>query len=183
MWQARAVEQPRGVEKLGAALVEEAVKKSALLWVSVGDGTAEPLWHVWADGAVYVVSGGVEQPFTGLAAALDGQAPVTVTVRSKDKGGRLVAFRAKASRVEPDSERWQTAVAELHAKRLNAPDGEEQPQRWRRESAVTRLEPTGELTEEPGRMPDDGHAAPPLPTPATTLGPLPFVLGRRRRRS
>jgi hypothetical protein len=176
------VSQPDGEDRLGAALAEEAVKKSALIWVSVGDARPRPLWHVWAGGSAYVVSGGAEQPFPGLDEALAGAGPVTVTVRSKDKGGRLVSYRAKAARVEPGSEEWDTAVAELHAKRLNAHDGEEQPQRWRRESAVTRLDLTGDLLEEPGRMPADGHSAPPPPTPATTLGPLPYVLGRRRGR-
>jgi hypothetical protein len=45
---------------------------------------------------------------------------------------------------------------------------------------LIRLAPTGQLVDVP---PTDSGAAPPAPTPATTSGPLPFVLGRRRRRA
>lgn len=158
-----------------AALVEEACKKSALLWLDLpGRPQPQAAWHVWHDGATYVVSGGIEQPLPGL----DGADMVTVTVRSKDKGGRLVRWVARVVPVPPGAEGYDDAVAALHAKRLNAPDGEAQPARWARESQVTRLEPTGEVTEAPGRMSQDAHAAPPVPTPATTRGRLPFVIGR-----
>ncbi|MGZ4611259.1 MAG: hypothetical protein ACXV2H_13460 [Actinomycetes bacterium] len=160
-------------------LVEEACRKSAMAWVQT-DHRAQALavWHVWFDGAMYVVSGGREQAFPP---ATDGDRLV-VTVRSKDKGSRLVTWVARSSVVEPGSELWDAAVPELHGKRLNPPDGEEQPSRWARESVVTRLEPTGELLEAPGRMSTASHAAPPPGSPATTRGALPFVVGRRARR-
>lgn len=162
-----------------ARLVEEATKKSGLVWITL-PGLQQPraAWHLWHDGAAYVVSGGIEQPLPGIADA----GWVTVTVRSKDKGGRLVSWTAGVSRVEPDTQEWDEVVPMLHAKRLNAPDGEDQPRRWARESVVVRLRPTGETIERPGAMPDGAHAAPPVPTPATTAPPLPYVLGRRGNR-
>ena len=161
-----------------AALVAEACRKSALVWLRPeGDERAYPAWHVWRDGAAYVVHEGYEQPLPWLAEA----ERVVVLVRSKDKGGRLVGWVARPQPVEPGTPDWDAAVPDLHAARLNPPDGEEQPLRWARESRVTRLAPTGELVEQPGDMPTGSLAAPPAPTSATTLGRLPFVLGRRRR--
>lgn len=166
-------------EALGRALVEEACRKSAMVWLQpAAAGRAVAAWHVWHAGAAYVVSGGREQWLPPMPEG----GRVLVTTRSKDKGGRLVTWAATARQVEPGSEEWDAAVPELHGKRLNAPDGEEQPARWARESTVTRLEPTGELLEAPGHMPTRSHAAAPPGSPATTRGPLPFVFGRRARR-
>ncbi len=164
---------------LARALVEEVCKKSALVWVRPrGAGHAQAVWHAWIDGAVHLVVGGQEQPLTG---APDG-AEVDVTARSKDTGGRVVTFRAVVTELAPDSEAWAAVVAELHGKRLNAPDGEGQPARWARESRVLRLDPADPLVEGPGRLSHRSHAAEPVPSPATTRGPLPLVLGRRARR-
>jgi len=166
------------------ALVEEATKKSGVIWVrpaSAPPSSARAAWHVWVEGAAYVVTGGHEQRIPGIDSATE----VVVTVPSKDKGGRLVTWMARPSLVEPGSAQWAVAVPALHANRLNAPDGEEQPARWARESQVIRLEPTGEVLERPGAMPTRSQAAPPRPTRATTRGPLPFVIGRatgRKRR-
>lgn len=163
----------------GAALVEEATKRSSLIWLDLpGAPQPRPAWHAWVDGRAYVVTGGAEQPLPGLEAA----DVVAVTVRSKDKGSRLVTWMARCQVVEPGSEEWTTAVADLATKRLNAPDGERQPERWARESRVVRLEPTGELLEHPGRMPSDAGLAVPAPTTATTSAKLPWMLGRRPRR-
>jgi hypothetical protein len=171
---------------LERALVEEAAKKSALVWVQGSEGPAVALWHVWHDGAVCLVGGGPgEQPLRGLA---DG-GTATVTVRSKDKGGRLVAFRSQVTEVAPHEEAWQAVVDELKGKRLNAPDADRMPERWARECRVLRLEPTGPVIEKPGAMPDGGGATVPVPTPATTRRPIPAGLprlllrGRSRERS
>lgn len=165
-------------ELLGQALVEEATKKSGLIWVQ-GDGPARALWHVWHEGAACLVGDGPgEQPLPGLT---DG-GTASVTVRSKDKGGRLVAWTAQVVELAPESPEWEAAVAELKGKRLNAPDGEAMPERWARECRVLRLEPRDVTT----AMPDGSLAAPPLPTPATTRRPvpaaLPRLLFRRKRR-
>ncbi|MFD9542207.1 hypothetical protein [Streptomyces sp. NPDC060022] len=165
---------------LGRALVEEATKKSGLIWVR-GTGPARALWHVWHEGAAVLVGDGPgEQPLPeGL---VDGGA-AEVTVRSKDKGGRLVAWTAAVAVLEPHSEEWEAAVAELKGKRLNAPDAEQMTDRWARECRVVRLTPGASRTE----LPDDSLAAAPLPTGATTRQPAPAALPRlllkRRRKS
>jgi hypothetical protein len=165
------------------ALIEEATKKSGLVWVrgtEAGDHGARALWHVWYDGAACVVGDGPgEQPLAGL---VDGGL-AEVTVRSKDKGGRLVSWTATVRELSRPSPEWDTAVAELKGKRLNAPDGEAMPGRWARECRVLRLEPTGETA----ALPDGSLASAPAPTPATTRGPIPaglprLLLKRRGRR-
>lgn len=70
-------------ELLDRALVEEATKKSGLIWVEGPGGPARALWHVWHEGAACLVGDGPgEQPLPGLT---DG-GTAEVTVRSKDKG-------------------------------------------------------------------------------------------------
>ncbi|MEU5719888.1 hypothetical protein AB0G71_29805 [Streptomyces sp. NPDC020403] len=156
---------------LGRALVEEATKKSGLVWVR-GSGPARALWHVWHEGAAVLVGDGPgEQPFPeGLVAG----APAEVTVRSKDKGGRIVAWTAVVAVLEQHSEEWETAVAELKGKRLNAPDAERMTERWARECRVVRLVPGAPRTE----LPDGSLAAVPLPTAATTRRAAPAALPR-----
>jgi hypothetical protein len=166
-------------ELLDRALVEEATKKSGLIWVNGPGVPARALWHAWHEGAACVVGDGPgEQPLPGLT---DG-ATAKVTVRSKDKGGRVVAWTATVVELAPESEAWEAAVAELKGKRLNAPDGEAMPERWRRECRVLRLEPTGVTLP----LPEGSLAQAPLPSPATTRRPIPAALPRllmkRRKR-
>lgn len=167
-------------ELLDRALIEEASKKSGLIWVrGAGAPAARALWHVWHEGAVCVIGDGPgEQP---LPALVDGGS-AELTVRSKDKGGRLATFPATVSELAPGSEEWEAAVAELKGKRLNAPDGEEMPGRWARECRVLRLVPSGLV--EP--LPDGSLAERPVPSPATTRMPmpagLPRLLARRRKK-
>ncbi|GAA2436252.1 hypothetical protein [Streptomyces glaucus] len=167
-------------ELLDRALIEEATKKSGLVWVKAPGAAARALWHVWHEGAACVVGDGPgEQPLPGLA---DG-AEAEVTVRSKDKGGRLVSWTARVVELASGSEAWEAAVAELKGKRLNAPDGEAMTGRWARECRVLRLEPTGVTSP----LPDGSLAEAPVPTPATTRRPVPeavprLLLKRWRRR-
>ncbi|WP_329379558.1 hypothetical protein OG625_13150 [Streptomyces sp. NBC_01351] len=152
---------------LDLALVEEATKKSGLIWVR-GAGADRALWHAWVDGSAYVLGDGPgEQPFPGLA---DGAA-AEVTVRSKDKGGRLVAWTATVRELAPRGEEWTAAVAELKGKRLNAPDSEDMTDRWARECRLLRLEPQAL-----GTLPTDSLAAAPLASPAITRHPMPAHL-------
>ncbi|MER8046993.1 hypothetical protein [Streptomyces sp. NPDC094032] len=165
---------------LGSSLVEEATKKSGLIWVRGEAPAARALWHVWLDGAALVVGDGPgEQPLPGL---VDG-GTAEVTVRSKDKGGRIVAWTASVSELAPRGEAWETAVAELKGKRLNAHDGEAMPERWARECRVVRLEPRSSTTD----LPDGSLAAVPLPSPVLTRRPvpagLPKLLFKKRRRA
>jgi hypothetical protein len=169
---------------LDAALIEEATKKSGLIWPSVGPA-ARPVWHAWADGAAYVLLAapgvdGVEQRFDELAGARS----ALVTVRSKDKGGRLTTWEANVRSISAQDDAWPGAVENLAGGRLNAPDGDQQTARWARECVIVRLEPTGAQPERPGAMPQGSLAAAPAPTPATTRGPLPKnrSFGKRRPR-
>ena len=137
-------------------LIEEATRRSGLVWVR-GDGGEQPVWHVWHDGAALVVTGGLEQPFPR------GQGPggdrVVVAVRSRARqGDRLVQWVADVVEVPPGGQAYDDAVRRLHAERLNAPDGEEQPRRWARESRVLRLQPTGQVLAVPR---DERPAVPP----------------------
>jgi hypothetical protein len=166
-------------ELLDQALIEEAGKKSGLVWVAPPGAPARAVWHVWHAGAACLVGDGPgEQPLHGLAAG----DTVEVTVRSKDKGGRLVTWAATVEEPAPGCEVWQETVAELKGKRLNAPDGEAMTERWARECRVLRLVPAGRTAP----LPDGSLAAAPLPTPATTREPvpagLPRLLKKRRRR-
>ncbi|WP_329397447.1 hypothetical protein OHA45_25235 [Streptomyces lydicus] len=163
------------------ALIEEATKKSGLIWVRGTTGPARALWHLWHDGAACLVGGPGEQPLDDLGLTDGGAA--TVTVRSKDKGGRLVAWEARVVEPTPGSDAWQAAVEELKGKRLNAPDADTLTERWARECRVLRLEPTGaEATQRPGRMPEVSHAAPPPASPAITRRPAPAALPKLLRR-
>ncbi|MEU1008796.1 hypothetical protein ACIP4Y_14675 [Streptomyces sp. NPDC088810] len=168
-------------ELLDRALIEEASKKSGLIWVrGAGAPAARALWHVWHDGALCVVGGGPgEQPLEGLT---DGGS-AEVSVRSKDKGGRLVTFPVTVTEPASGSAEWEAAVAELKGKRLNAPDGEEMPARWARECRVLRLVPAGSVAP----LPSGDLAERPVPTPATTRRPVPaglpkLLLKRRKRK-
>ncbi|MFE2384914.1 hypothetical protein [Streptomyces misionensis] len=157
-------------ELLDRALIEEAAKKSGLVWVA-GAGAARALWHVWHEGAVCLVGDGPgEQPLTGLA---DG-ARAEVTVRSKDKGGRLVSFPATVTELSAGTPEWEATVGELKGKRLNAPDAERMPDRWARECRVLRLVPAGPVAP----LPAGDLARRPVATPATTRRPVPAALPR-----
>jgi hypothetical protein len=122
------------------ALIAEATRRSAVVWVQV-DGDPQrhhPVWQVWHEDRMYVVTGGIEQPLPLSDRAV-------VSVRSKDRqGDLLVRWVASVSVVEPATAQWDDVVPLLHAARLNAPDGEEQPARWARESTVLCFTPTGE---------------------------------------
>jgi hypothetical protein len=164
---------------LERALIEEALRKSAMLWIELPSLPApRAAWHVWVDGAAVVVHEGGEQSLAGLE-KLD---TVPVTVRSKDKGGLLVELSMRVVTLTPDDPRWNASVTALHAARQSPPDGENQPARWASQSKVTRLEPTSAVAQAPGRYDDSGRRAEPVPTPATTLDQLPRVVGRRSRR-
>lgn len=170
--------------ELNRALVEEAAKKSGLLWLDL-PALPQPraAWHVWHDGSAYVLTGGEgEQPLPGLPES----AAVTVILRSKDKGGRLISFVADAEPVEPGSELWD-AVAPLLAKdRLNAASHEGQVERWATESWIIRLTPAFEADGADGADGAAGAAGDyatvrPVPTPATTAGAPPRMYGGKRR--
>jgi hypothetical protein len=158
-----------------AALVEESAKKSGLLWIELpGLPQARAAWHIWHEGAAYVLTAGDgEQPLPGLPEA----ERVTVIVPSHDKRGRLVSWVAAVSEIEPGTDEWDAVAPVLATERLNG--DQEQAERWARESYVIRLSPTGEATTEHSA---DYAAVRPVPTPATTAGKGPFMIGGKRRK-
>lgn len=120
------------------ALVEEATRRSGLVWILPDGGGEHPVWHVWADGAAHVVTGGGEQPLPGVA---EGDR-VQVVVRSRERqAGRVVQWSALVERVVPGTPDWDRVVPLLAAQRLNARDAARLPERWARESRVLRLVP------------------------------------------
>jgi hypothetical protein len=121
-------------------LIAEATKRAGLIWITAGgQGRPRPVWHVWRD-AAYVLTGPGEQDVPGLTAG----EWVTVTVPSKDTGGRLVSWAARVSRVEPGSAEWSAIIGALLAGRLNEPAGPGAPPpagRWAQTGNVYRLAP------------------------------------------
>jgi len=163
-----------------AALIEEAAKKSGLVWLSPAGLSAkadaarpagpQAVWHVWHEGAVTIVAGGTEQPLPLWA--VPGRV-VEVAMRSKDQGGRLISFLSQVELVVPGTPEWGAAAEALHAERLNLAEGDNYQKRWAAESALLRMRPLGGA-----QTPDGGSgAARPLPTPATTLGRMPLMIG------
>ena len=163
-----------------AALVEEATKRSGLVWLDYhGPGRPRPAWHVWHEGAAYVVSDGTEQPLPGIE-RVD---RVRVTVRAKDSRARLVSWVAEAATVRHGTAEWASAAEALRAARLNATGAESLVLVWGADSTLTRLRPTGEVPEHPGARPTGSLAARPVESSATTRGRLPWVAHRRQQRA
>ena len=155
-------------------LVDEAMKKAAIVWLG---RSGQPVWCLWLDGALYVVHGPGEQPAPALA-----EPAVEVTVRG-DHGGRILTWPASVERVEPGTGQWDRVVPQLAGKRLNASGTTEHTvARWAAECTVSRLTPAGEPTGAGPTLPDGSGAAPPPPTPATRRTANPFRLHRVRRR-
>lgn len=160
------------------ALVDEAAKKSALLWVQT---QAAPLgravWHAWLEGRAYVLTGGAEQPDPGLGAS----STVVMVIRSKDTTSRLLSLPADVSTLAPDDADWLPATAELARTRLNLRDAEHAPNRWASDPAyrIFRLTPSGALHEQPGAYDEDSRRAAPVASPATTKTRSPTILHRR----
>jgi hypothetical protein len=159
-----------------AALVEEATKKSGVLWLTLPDlPQPRAAWHVWFEGAAYVLTGGEgEQPLPGLPESTH----VTVIVGSKDKGGRLVTWEAEVTEIEPETDEWDAVVPVLARERLNG--DQEQADRWARDSYVIRLTPAGAATTD---HPADYAAVRPVPTPATSAAKRPFMVGAKHRKA
>lgn len=150
------------------ALLDEAMKRSALVWLDVS-GHSRAVWHAWLDGRGYLLTGGGEQPDPGLE---NGQM-VSVVVPSKDTRQLLVTFDAGVTRLLPGDEDWGAATAELVKARLNLVNAEGAASRWATDPGFTlyRLRPTGRMSQLPGSYADDAHRAPPIESVATTRGP------------
>jgi hypothetical protein len=162
------------------ALVDQAMKRTALVWLTyAGSDRARAIWHVWHEGAAYVVCGGPEQPLPGIEEVEQ----VVVTARDKDTRARLVSWIAEVTVEVPGSDGWREAAELLKAERLNAVQGDALVSVWAAESTILRLTPAGETTEYPGAYPTESLVAAPVESPATTSGKLPWVIHRRARRA
>ena len=162
------------------ALVAEASRKTSLLWLRLpGNATARAAWHVWHEGAAYVVHGvdanSDEQRLPGLDEAERRghrtQQGHRRTGRGLDRspGGRSAGRRGA-----------EAAAQALAGERLNAGNAETLTQRWAQSAYIVRLEPVGVRWRRPvGCRPTRTPPSP--PTPAITRGPLPFVVGGAAR--
>lgn len=159
------------------ALVEEAVKKASVAWITLPGRTPRALWCTPVSGQLYVVSGPGEQEAPGL----DGADAATVTLRG-DHGGRIITWPAEVTRVMPGTEDWTTVAPQLAGKRLNASGtAEAVVERWAAGCAVHRLAPAGKPLEAGPTLPDGTHAEPVRETPAVRIVRKPFRLHRVRR--
>ncbi|GAA2662330.1 hypothetical protein [Paractinoplanes durhamensis] len=161
-----------------SAVLDEALKKAALAWVSVGDGPALGLWCMPLEGSLIMVSGQGEQFAPGLAEA------TTATVRLRgDNGGLIVVSDMAVTRLLPGSEDWETVAPQLAQKRLNATGTfDDLVARWVESAcAIVRLTPPEEnaATAAPD-LPTDSGAAPPRETPARVATRRPFRLHKVR---
>jgi hypothetical protein len=151
------------------ALFGEAANKSGLMWVQ------PPGDRAWPYETVYAVSGPGEQTLPWLPGE------VTLVLRSKDTGGRLLAVRATVEEVRPGDPRWESATEALRAGRLNATD--DVVARWAAECTVRAMRPFGAPLEAPGSYSTSSGAAPVPPSEATTSRWRPWHFrGRPRRR-
>jgi hypothetical protein len=165
--------------RVSGALVDEAIKKAAIAWVSVGDRPALGLWCMPYEDSLVVVSGPGEQAAPGLAEA------TTAAVRLRgDNGGLIVIADATVTRLAPGSDEWTTIAPQLANKRLNASGtAEELVARWAEIGcAIVRLTPAASGAIGAPDLPDDSEAAPPRETPARVETRRPFKLHRVRRR-
>jgi hypothetical protein len=162
-----------------SAVLDEALKKASLAWVSVGDGPALGLWCMALEGSLIMVSGPGEQFAPGLAEA----SRATVRLRG-DNGGLIVVSEMAVTRLTPGTEEWATVAPQLAQKRLNASGTfDELVTRWAEAGcAVVRLTPSEQdkVTTAP-ELPADSAAAEPRETPARIPTPRPFKLHRVRK--
>ncbi|WP_433531169.1 hypothetical protein ACQPYA_03395 [Micromonospora sp. CA-263727] len=159
-------------------LVDEAMKKAAVAWVSVAGGRSLALWCVPLEGALFVVSGPGEQAAPGLAEADEAQ----VTLRG-DHGGRIVTWPARVTRVVPGTDEWDTLAPLVGAKRLNAPGPTaDLVARWAADGcALVRLAAAAKAVQG-AELPTGSLAEPPRPAPVVRATRKPFRLHRVRRR-
>jgi hypothetical protein len=126
-----------GVTTPSPTLVAEATKRAGVVWLASPSATPPVpptlVWHVWHDGAAYVVCGGQEQALPPLGDT------AVVTVRSAARA-RAVDWPAVVQRVRPGSELWAAVTPLLAAQRLNAASAG-LPERWAASSTVLQLTP------------------------------------------
>lgn len=115
-----------------------------MCWLSYSsaDGAEQDrlVWHVWHDDALVVLSGDDGQHLAG-AAGLGDEDTASVTMRSKDTGGRLVTWTGRVQVVAAEDERWEGHVRALLGVRLNLADSAAATARWRETCTILRVTP------------------------------------------
>lgn len=120
-----------------SALVAEATKKAAVVWLSIEGAPAYVVWCVPIADALYVVAGPGEQAAPGLAEAT----VVEVTARG-DHGGTIASWSATVQRVDPGSDDWTAVALTVAGKRLNATaPADDLVATWARDDVLVRLVP------------------------------------------
>lgn len=169
------------------AALETAMKGAGIVWLSPSGADASahpyttgPIWHVWSDGACYVLTGPGEQAVPGV---VDGSR-CEVTARNL-AGGRAITWTATVAALDPAGADWAAVAPKLAANRLNGGDPVAVLPTWPGRLTILRLQPTGEIPAAGTSPSDDSQAAAPLPSPATTPYRMPADLTRawRRRRA
>lgn len=121
-----------------AAPVQEALKKSTIIWMRWETGSEQhtmPVWFVNDKGRIYVLSGERQQIIPGAAEMRE----CDVILRWKGKNARIAEIPAAVEVIEPGPE-WDQAAEKIAEKRLNIPGlPEETAQRWRKECVILEL--------------------------------------------
>lgn len=164
---------------MSSGVLDEAIRKAAIAWISVGDGPAYALWCMPVETSLVVVSGPGEQFAPGLAEALR----ATVRLRG-DHGGLIVRAETTVTRLVPGSEEWNQIAPQLAGKRLNAAGtADDLVARWVADAcAVVRLTPEASTAVGSADLPAGPEAAPPRETPARVETRRPFRLHRVPKR-
>ena len=110
------------------------LQKAGACWVGLGGAEPRPVWFVWQDGAVWVLTGPGEQQVSGSGSSGE------LVAQLRLPGGDLVE-RVAVTVAEATPDEWDAVLPALQAARLHAPDGEAAPERWRRACALLRLTP------------------------------------------
>lgn len=180
-------DSPAGAAAQAAAL-DAAMKGVGVVWLApeplAADAaagtipsTTGPAWHVWAEGACYLLTGPGEQPLPGII----GGGRCQVTARN-GAGGRAITWAATVEALDPDGPEWEVVAPKLAAGRLNGGDPVQVVPTWSGRLTILCLRPSGDQATAQTGLPDDSQAAAPLPTEATTPYRMPSDITRRWRR-
>lgn len=119
----------------------KAVKKGSIVWVVVpqpdGSRHEQPVWYVFSDGKVYVVSGPGEQDVAHLADV----ARVEITARSKDIRSRVSNVPAAVRVIPPDDPEFDRVAEMALPNRLNLTDPNDAVRRWKDTCVLVELTP------------------------------------------
>jgi len=166
-----------------SAILEAAMKGVGVVWLSPGPASGDPspattgpVWHIWTDGACYLLTGPGEQPLPGILPG--GRAVVTAR---NSAGGHAITWTATVEAVDPNGSEWTTVAPKLAAGRLNGGDPVAMLPTWPGRLSILALRPTGELATAASGLSDASHAAPPLDSPATTPYRMPSDIARSWR--